>query len=248
MAMASARRALEIDPELAEAHAALAYSNLYDWNWDAAEKGFELSIRLNPNYAPAHLWFAHYFAARSDFDRAVQEVQLAADLDPLSPIVQTQVAWILSHAHRYPEAIRQFRKVLSDDPTYQWALWQLGSVLIAVGNFDEGIPILEKYVQESNRSASSLGTLGQAYARSGRRQHAEALLNELLVRSRGHYVPPHAFVHIYVGLRDREKVFEFLEKSYEERSNSLLWLGTDQRFPFRSDPRFDNLLRRIGLK
>lgn len=178
----------------------------------------------------------------------MQEVQLAADLDPLSPIVQTQVAWILSHAHRYPEAIRQFRKVLADAPTYQWALWQLGSVLILIRNFNEGIPILEKYVQESNRSASSLGTLGQAYAQAGRRKDAKALLNELLVRSRDHYVPPPAFVHIYVGLRDREKVFEWLEKSYEERSNSLLWLGADQRFPFRSDPRFDNLLHRIGLK
>ena len=248
LAMAAARRALEIDPESAEAHAALAYSNLYDWNWDAALKGFERAIRLNPNYPPAHLWLAHYFAARGNFDRAVQEVQLAADLDPLSPIVQTQVAWILSHAHRYPEAIRQYRKVLADDPSYQWALWQLGSALIAVRNYDEGIPILEKYAKESNRSASSLGTLGQAYAQVGRRKDAEALLDELRVRSRDHYVPPHAFVHIYVGLRDREKVFEWLEKSYEERSNSLLWIGADRQFPFRSDPRFDDLLRRIGFK
>lgn len=249
LAMAFARRALEIDPESAEAHAALAYSNLYDWNWDAAEKGFERAIRLNFNYAPAHLWLAHSLSARNLPHRALQEVRLAADLDPLSPIVQTQVAWILGHAHRYPDAIRQYRKVLADNPTYQWAFWQLGSALISIRNYDEGIGTLQKFVELSERSASSIATLGEAYALAGRRSDAQMLLNELLVRSREHYVPPHAFVHMYAALGDRDKVFEWLEKSYQERSNSLLWLGTDLRFdPYRSDPRFDNLLRRIGLK
>jgi tetratricopeptide (TPR) repeat protein len=247
--MAAARRALEIDPDLAEAHAALAYSNLYDWNWEAAREGFERAIRLNPNYAPAHLWVAHYYAARSQFDSALQEVRLAADLDPLSPIIQTQIAWILAFSRRYPEAIEQFRKVLADNPSYQWALWQLGGVLLHTRQYDAAIQILRRLTDLSNRSASSLGTLGQAYALAGRRTEAEALLSELQARSREQYVPPHVFVHIYVGLGQREQAFQWLERSYQERSNSLLWVGVSAELdPLRADPRFDNLLRRVGLK
>jgi TolB-like protein/DNA-binding winged helix-turn-helix (wHTH) protein/Tfp pilus assembly protein PilF len=249
LAMAAARRALEIDPDLAEAHAALAYSNLYDWNWEAAREGFGRAIRLNPNYAPAHLWLAHYLAARAQFDPALQEVRLAADLDPLSPIIQTQVGWILEFAHRYPEAIRQFREVLADNPSQQWALWRLGSALLYTRQYDAAIEVLRKLAEASSRSASSLGTLGHAYGLAGRRGEAVALLAELQARSRRQYVPPYVFVHIYVGLGERDEAFQWLERSYQERSNSLLWLGVDSGLePLRGDPRFDNLLRRVGLK
>ena len=248
LAISAAHRALEIDPDLAEAHAALAYSNLYEWNWAAAEQGFERAILLNPNYAPAHLWFGHYHAALGHFNRALQEVRLASDLDPLSPIMQTQIAWILSHARRYPEAVRQFRKVLAENPTYQWALWQLGGAQIAMHDYNAAIETLEKAVEVGGRSPSALGTLGQAYALAGRRKEAQALLDELLAMSRQRYVPPHVMVHIYLGLGDRDKVFEWLEKSYQERSNSLIWLGGSMFDPVRSDPRFDNLLHLIGLK
>ncbi len=139
--------------------------------------------------------------------------------------------------------------MLADNPAYQWALWQLGRTLVATGQYDEAIGTLQKFVELSNRSPSAVGTLGGAYARAGRRGEARKLLEELIARSREQYVPPHAFVHIYAALGDREKVFEWLEKSYQERSNSLLWLGTDPQFdPYRSDPRFENLLRRVGLK
>lgn len=249
LAIATARRALEIDPELAEAHAALAYSELYDWNWDAARLGFERAIRLNPNYAPAHLWLGHYYAARGQFDRALDEVRLAADLDPLSPIIQTQVAWILKFARRYPEAVRQFRNVLADNPDYQWGLWQFGSALMYVREYGEAIGTLEKLAALSHRSPSSLEALSQAYAMAGRRAEAQNLLAELEARSREQYVPPHVFVHPYVALGKADRAFEWLEKSYQERSNSILWLGVDAGLdPLRSDPRFDNLLRRVGLK
>jgi tetratricopeptide (TPR) repeat protein len=122
--MAAAKRALEIDPNLAEAHAALAYSNLYEWNWGAAYEGFERAIKLNPNYPFAHLWLGHYYFARGDVDRGLQEAQLACDLDPLSEIMQTQKAWLLGGARRHREAIQIFEKVLADHPNYQWALSQ----------------------------------------------------------------------------------------------------------------------------
>jgi TolB-like protein/DNA-binding winged helix-turn-helix (wHTH) protein/tetratricopeptide (TPR) repeat protein len=249
LAMAAAKRALEIDPELAQAHAALAYSNLYEWNWAAAEQGFEQAIRLNPNYPSAHLWLGHYHAARGNFDRALDEVRLAAEHDPLSEITQTQIAWILAHARRYPEAVQQYRKVLADHPRYQWALWVFGEAETNMGQYDAAIEILNQAVEVSKRSPSTLGTLGRALGLAGRRQEAQRLLDELFQLARDRYVPPHAFVHIYIGLGNRDQAFSWLEKSYLERSNSLVWLGVGPMFdPLRADPRFDNLLRRVGLR
>jgi len=249
LAVASARRALEIDPDLAEANAALAYANLYDWNWAAAEQGFLRAIQANPNYAPAHLWFAHYLTARSQFDRALQEVRLARDLDPLSPIIQTQLGWILSSAGRYQEAIHELRAVLANDPNYQWALWRLGGTQMAMHDYASAIETLEKDVEISKRSDSALGTLGRAFGLAGRRDEAHKILDELLDLSRQRYVSPQSIVAVYVGLGDRDKAFEWLEKCYQERANSLTWLNASPADnPIRSDPRFDDLLRRIGLK
>lgn len=247
LALAAAGRALEIDPELAEAHAVFGYSNLYEWNWEQARSSLEQAIKLNPNYAPAHLWFAHYLAARRRFDQSLQEVRLARDLDPLSPIIQTQVGWILGKADRLPDAIAEYRKALEMEPGYPWALWQLGATLTSAGDYPGAIQVLREAVAR-NRPASALAALGRVYGLAGQRQEAEAVLRELLALSRQRYVPPHCFVEVYWGLRDREKVFEWLEKSFEERSNSLLWMGTWKDTAWlRSDPRFDNLLRRVGL-
>ena len=249
LAMAEANRALEIDPELAEAHAALAYSNLYEWNWTSAEQGFERAIALNPNYAPAHLWFAHYLAARGQFDRALQEVRLAGDLDPLSPITQTQIGWILMYARRIPEGIAQYRKVLEQNPTYSWAEWQLGTALIFLRDYDAAIETLQKAGARAAPSPSVLGTLGMAYGLAGQPKEARKLLDELFALSRRRYISPHSILHIYIGLGDRDKAFEWMEKSYQDRTNGMAWLAVWPGFdPLRSDPRFDMYLRRIGLK
>ncbi len=248
LAIAAASRALEIDPELAEAQAALGYSNLYEWNWDRARESLERAIGLNPNYAPAHLWLAHYLAARAHFDQALQEVRLARDLDPLSPIIQTQVGWILGHAGRFPDAIVEYRKALEMEPGYPWAMWQLGGALSSTGDYAGAIQVLQRAV-ERNRAPSALAALGKTYGLAGQRREAEQVLDELLALSRQRYVPPHCFVTVYWGLRDRDKVFEWLERSYQERSNSLLWLGISNDLDWlRSDPRLENLLRRIGSK
>ncbi|MEO7142870.1 MAG: winged helix-turn-helix domain-containing protein [Bryobacteraceae bacterium] len=249
LAMAAANRALEINPELAEAHAALAYSNLYDWNWSRAQEGFERAIALNPNYAPAHLWFAHYLAARGQFDRALQEVRLASNLDPLSPITQTQIGWILVYAHRIPEGVAQYRKVLEQSPGFEWAQWQLGIALMFLPDYAAAIQTFEKAIREGNRNPSMLGTLGMAYGLAGRRKEAQDALNELLALSRHRYVSPLSFLHVYVGLGDRDHAFEYMEKAYQDRSNGLLWLAVWPGYDsIRDDRRFEMYLRRIGLK
>jgi TolB-like protein/tetratricopeptide (TPR) repeat protein len=248
LAAAAARRALEIDPDLAEAHAALAYCDLYDWNWAAAEQGFLRAIRENPNYASARLWFAHYLTAWKQFDRALQEVRLARDLDPLSPVIRSQVGWLLEFAGRPAEAIQVFRDVLDSNPDYQWAIWRLGNAQATVHDYSSAIATLEKAVALSNRNPSQLGALGRVYGLAGRRREAEKVLDELLALSRRRYVPPRSLTTVYEGLGDFDKAFEWLEKCYQERANTMIWLNVEPLDgPLRADPRFQDLLRRMGF-
>lgn len=247
LAIASAKRAIEIDPELAEGHAALAYARLYDWEWAAAEEGFQRSIGLNPSYSSAHLWYSHYLSIGKRPDEALREVRLAHQLDPLSPIIQTQIGWILQHAGRYDEAIQELRKVLEADPDYLWALWRIGSCYASKSMFQEGIDALEKAATLSGRSASILGTLAETYGLAGRKDEARKLLNELAALSRQRYVPAIAFAHAYIGLGDSERVLEWLEKAYQQRENGIAYLSLwNDDGGYRSDPRFHELLRRVG--
>jgi len=248
MAIATAKKSLEIDPELPEGHAALAYARLYDWEWAEAEQGFQRAIRLNPSYASAHLWYAHYLAMRKRHEEALREVRLAQQLDPLSPIIQTQVGWMLQHAERYDEAIQQLRKVLDKDPDYLWALWRIGSSYASKSMFREGIDALEKAAVLSHRSPSILGTLAETYGLAGRRTEARRLLNELQTLSRRQYVPAIAFAHAYVGLGDSEQDLSCLEKAYQSREQGIAWLAIWKNDgAYRSDPRFRALMRRVGL-
>jgi TolB-like protein/DNA-binding winged helix-turn-helix (wHTH) protein/Tfp pilus assembly protein PilF len=249
LAAASARRALEIDPDLAEAHASLAYCDLYDWNWAAAEQGFRRAIQTNPNYAPAHLWFAHYLTSRKQFERALQEVGLARDLDPLSPVIQTQVGWLMGFAGRHAEAIQQLRKVLEDNPKYQWALWQVGHNQNAMHDYSAAIETLENAALMSSRAPSTLGTLGYSYGLAGRRDDARRILNELTALSGRRYVSPKSIADVYEGLGDLDKTFEWWERCYQEHANAMVWLDVSSEYDgVRSDPRFQNLRRRVGLR
>jgi TolB-like protein/DNA-binding winged helix-turn-helix (wHTH) protein/Flp pilus assembly protein TadD len=247
-AIAAAKKALEIDPELAEAHAALAYARLYDWEWAAAESGFQHALRLNPSYASAHLWYAHSLSMRKRHDEALREVRRAQQLDPLSPIIQSQIGWILQHAGKHDEAIQELQKVLAKDPDYLWALWRIGSSYTSKSMFQEGIDALEKAAKLSGRSPSILGTLAESYGLAGRKEPALSLLREIEARSREQYVPAIAFAHAYIGLGDSERVLESLEKAYQRREQGIAWLAVwEAHGPYRSDPRFHELIRRTGL-
>lgn len=247
-AIAAARKALEIDPELPEAHAALAYARLYDWQWAAAEDGFQNALRRNPSYASAHLWYAHSLSMRKRHAEALREVKLAHQLDPLSPIIHTQVGWILQHAGRFDEAIQEFRKVLAKDPDYLWALWRIGSSYASKSMFPEAIGALEKAAQLSGRSPSILGTLAETYGLAGRKDLAGQLLKEIEARSEKQYVPAIAFAHAYIGLHDSDQVLAWLEKAYQQREQGIAWLNVwEAHGPYRADPRFHELIRRTGL-
>ncbi len=169
------------------------------------------------------------------------------ELDPLA-LSADNVAWILFHARRYDGAINELRSALAVRPDDATALWFLGFVLIANHQPEEAIPVLEKAVSITNRSPGVIGVLVRAYAHAGRRNDALRLLAELKRRKQAGYVPAAAFVQAYLGLGDNDQAFAWLEQAYKEQSNILQWLKVEPTFDsLRGDPRFADLVRRVGL-
>jgi len=245
--IAAARKALELDPDSAEAHVLLAEMLRLQWQWAEAEGEFKQALQLNPNDAAAHDGFASWLLSQGDTDEALTWARRGRDLDPLA-ISGSGIGWILFQAHQYDEAINEFRSVAAVRPEDAGNLWLLGFALTANGQPAEAIPVLEKALPISNRSPGIIGVLVRAYAHAGRRADALRLLEELKRRKQAGYVPAAAFVNAYLGLGENEEAFVWLEQAYKEHSNILLYLKTHPYFdPIRDDPRFGNLLRRVGL-
>ena len=247
-ALAAARKALNLDDSLADAHATLANILHYNCEWVAAEKEFKRAIELNPNDSAAHRWYSQYFASKGQMQAALNEIDQALELDPLSAIAGTMKGWILEFSRDYERAIHQHRSVLELEPNFVFALWFLGRSYTYCSMFDKGIETLERVVALSGKSPGILGSLGEAYAMSGRRTEAQKLLGELIELSKQRYITPASVVPIYVALGDNDQAFHWLEKAYQERSTLLAHIKV-YRFldPLRSDPRFADLLRRVGL-
>jgi len=244
----AARKGLEIDNEVAEAHAALAYENFFNWNWASAEEEFKRSIQLNPNYASAHSHFALYLVARERIDEAVAETNRAQELDPLSLSISASRGFLLMNARRYEEAIEQERRVIAIDPNHYQAHWFLALTYLANRQIDQAIATSEKAVAISNRAPAALGVLGMAYGAAGRKGEANQILNELLQLEKQRYVSPMAFVYVYTGLGNKDQSFAWLEKAHQERSNGIAFFKVSPTVDqLRSDPRFADLLKRIGL-
>jgi len=247
-AEAAARKALEIDNELAEAHATLGYVSYFNWNWAAAEEEFKRSLELNPNYASAHSQYAHYLVARERIDEALAEINRAQELDPLSLSISSSRGLILQNARRYDQAIEQLRRVLAIDPNHYQANWTLALTYVANGQIAEAIAASEKAVAVSDRAPAALGVLGLSYGTAGRKREANKILNELSEMQKHRYVTPMAPAYIYMGLGNKEQAFAWLEKGLEERSNHIAFFKVSPTVDtLRSDPRFADLLRRIGL-
>ena len=250
LAIAAARRAIELDDENAEAHAALGFAKLYNWDWQGAELELTRAIALNPSYASARVWHASSLLVTRRTDEAIAEVNRAGELDPLSPITQTQVGWIHALAGRTDEAIARFRKVLAGDRDYPWALWQLGGSLTEIGQAGEAIPILKRACEVTQDNPAFLGSLGVAYARVGRQPEARAILGRLNRMARTRYVTPHARVYVCLELGDLDCYFDALEEGYRQRINFMAYLSVipreNRHAAVRSDPRFVDLLRRLG--
>ena len=245
--MKALRTALELDPESADAHVLLAEMQQRQWHWAEAESEYRRALELNPSDAGGHLGLADWLLCQGRTEEALAWAKRARELDPLA-VYGSDVGWILFHARRYNEALRELRSVLEVRSHEASTLWYLGFVLIANHQPEEAIPVLEKAVSVSDGSPGVIGVLVRAYAQAGRRPDALRLLQELKKRRQAGYVPSAAFVHAYLGLGENDLAFAWLEQAYREQSNILQYAKVHPFFdPLRGDPRFADLLRRVGL-
>jgi Tfp pilus assembly protein PilF len=246
-ARAAAVRAVEIDPSLAEAHTALALVvQNYDWDWSTAEREYRRAIELNPNYATAHHWYAEHLMWRGRFEEALRESERARRLDPLSVIIAADNAVILYCSRQYDRAIEKFRAAREMEPGFPRA-----EMIIAPyaekGMFTEALADLE-----AERSKLDLRTYWvlEAYinGRAGRRAEAQRALRTFQRLTRNKAADADLFVWAYLGTGDKEKVFAWLENGYAQHSKALIALKAYPLYdPLRGDPRYQDLLRRLGL-
>lgn len=245
--LSAVHKALQLDPNLVNAHILLANLEQEQWHWADAEAEYKRALELNPNDAYAHFGFAFWLLCQGRADEALTWAERGRELDPLSAS-SSDIGWILFNGRRYDEAERELRSVLAVQPNDASALWDLGFVLIANKKPADAIPVLEKAVSLSNRSPGPIGVLIAAYAHSGRRSDALRLLAELKNREKSGYVPTAAFVNAYLGLGENEQAFVWLDHAREEQSNILQFLKVHPFMdPIRNDPRFAELVHRVGL-
>jgi|HubBroStandDraft_6_1064221.scaffolds.fasta_scaffold22964_2 TolB-like protein/DNA-binding winged helix-turn-helix (wHTH) protein/Flp pilus assembly protein TadD len=246
-AKAAAIKALELDSTLSEAHNSLAFCfDAFDWDLESAGKEFQRSIELNPGYATAHHWYAWHLSLLGRFDEALEEMRKAKNLDPLSLIINADLAELLVIAHFYDESIIQSRATIAMDPNFALAHNQLAQAYLQKHMNVEAIAELQKAVELSGGSPTCVANLARAYAASGKTSEAVKLLGDLKNHSNRGYSDASEVAVVYAALGDKDQAMHWLEIGYEERFNPgvLLRPGFD---PLRSDQRFQDLLRRIGF-
>jgi len=248
-AKTAAEQGLEIDKDLAEAHVSLGYiSFTYEGDWPAAGKHFEQALTLNPAYSRAHTFYAFYLSSLGRSEEALEVAKRALDLDPASPAVSHSLAVQLYLARKFERAIEQAYDTLEMDGNFAISYVVLGEVYLSKGMYRDGLSALEKYSALSRRNATSLAFLGYSHARLGERKEALRMIEELKAASQQSFVPALFVALVYAGLEDKDQAFTWLEKAYEERFNRLAYLKVEALWdPLRSDPRFADLLRRVGI-
>jgi len=244
---AAAQRALELDETLGEAHTWLAYvKSRYEWDWVGGEREYLRALELNPNYAPAHQWYGSYLAEQGRMEKAIAEMTRACELDPLTSWINTYLAWFYYLARQPDEAITRLRKIIQTDPNFIIAHSTLGAAYEQKGMFEEAINELKKARLLDPKCC--LPHLGYIYAISGRRGEAQRMLDELLKQAKQPDFNPYDIAPIYAGLGEKDLAFMWLEKAYEYKSESLLFLKVEPWLDsLRTDPRFKDLLRRMNL-
>jgi eukaryotic-like serine/threonine-protein kinase len=251
-AKAAARKALELDDALAEAHAALAYATLFDWDWPRSEREFKRAIELNPNSAISRERYAACLSSRLRLDESMAENQRAQELDPLAPEIVSQLGTVNLFMRRYDEAIAQYQKALDLNPNLPQVHAELGWAYAMKSMYPQALAEYDKIAKQDKVVAAEnqfvAGGLGWVYAVSGRRSDALKIAQEFRDLSSHTYVDFYMIAGIYAGLGDRDEAFRLLEKGFKERSGGMVYLGADVMwYGMHSDPRYTDLLRRIGL-
>lgn len=247
-AKAAALRALAIDDSLAEAHTALGfYFSNYEWDRDGSEKEYRRAIELNPNYATAHHWFGADLSNLKRFDDSLGELRRAEELDPLSPIIGTNLADTLIFARMFDEGLKQYKRVLVRNPNFEYAHLALSRAYGAEGMYPEAIAEARRALKLNNGS-STKGYLGLWLAKSGKRDEALKLLSELKEEATRDYVQGYTFAVIYIGLGDKVEALNWLEKHMLARSETAnAYAVSPELDDLHSEPRFKEMLKRMNL-
>lgn len=249
-AKAVAEKALEIDDNLSEAHTSLAWIRMsYDWEWSSAESEFKRAIELNPGYANAHFFYSVYLAAMGRHDESIVEAKRAQVLDPLALMISANLGMRFYYARQYDRAIEQFQRTLEMDANYVVAHLYMAFPCAQKGIYNEAITKVQKAIELLGKVNSLfLASLGLIYSLSGDHNEAKKVLNELLELSKQEYVSSFFIALLYVGLNQKNKAFEWLEKAYGGRDHMLVWLKVEPILDsLRSDKRYIALLKRMGL-
>ncbi len=248
IARLAAINALRLDNNLADPHTSLAVVHmLNDWDWASAEKEFKQAVEFQPSNATAHHWYAQYLTAMGQHEEAMAEIKRAQELDPFSVIIQRDVGLHYYFAGNYDGAIAQLQNTLNLDPNYALTHRLLGLAYAEKEMFTQAIAELQKAV-DFDPTSYNRAMLGYAYALSGQRGEAQRILDSLNELSRGKYVPPHLFAVIYSALGDKDRAFDWVEKSFAEHAVFQVYLKVTPTLKnLRSDPRFHDLVRRVGL-
>jgi tetratricopeptide (TPR) repeat protein len=249
-AKAAALKAIELDGNLAEAETALATTEFnYDWDWSAAENGFQRAIELNPGYATAHQRYSLFLMAMGRKEDSLTEIRRARALDPLSLSINFSLGWRLYLARHYNQAVEQLRTTLEMDPRFALAHLVLGEAYEQKKQDRKAILELQKAVLISSRSPLMESELGRAYAVAGEKEKAEKVLAELREQSKRQYVSPFRLAIIYTGLGEKEQAMAELVKAYQDRSNGLIFIKMDPELDsLRADPSFQHLLAQLHLR
>ena len=248
-AIEAATRALELDETLAEGHVSLGYVRQnYECDWPGAEKEYKRAIELNPNYATAHQWYSEHLAVVGRHDEAIAEIKRAQRLDPLSLVISTMAGIQLHWARRYGQAFEQLRKALEMDPNFGLAHCWLGRTYEQRGQWESAIAEHQKARAAFGGGGYAVAALGYAYAAAGKRDEALRILTDLNRLRKTAYVSPYAIGVIHVALGERAQALQWLQRAYEDRDVRMVEIRVDPRLdPLRSDPRFQDLLRRMNF-
>jgi eukaryotic-like serine/threonine-protein kinase len=249
-AKVAALKALELDDKLAEAHTMLAVVKvLNEWDWAGAEGEFKRALEINPGYSDAHQWYSYYLSqVMRRYDEALTEMRRAQELDPLSVEKNVGIGDVFYYQRRYDQALEQYQKVIEMDPNSGFTHWALGNVYVQKKSYQEAIAEYQKAIPLSGDSPDEPASLACAYALSGKSREARLVLDDLTKRSKRRYISPTVIAFIYVALGEKDEAFRLLDKAFAERDFLLVLLNAEPLFDgLRSDARFADLVRRVGL-
>jgi TolB-like protein/Flp pilus assembly protein TadD len=250
-AKAAARRALGIDSSLGEAHCSLGLLiALHDWKWTDAETHFRRALDLNPGYATAHHWLAcDFLPVFGRFEEAMREIEIAVALDPLSPIIREGQAFLLMLQRRYEDAEALVRSIINSQPSFFRAYATLGRVLMQMGRNHEAVEMLERAINGAGDLPTIVGALGQAYGRSGNFENAHRILTRLETMRSLSYAPATCLALTCIGLGQNENALMWLGKGVDNRESNVVLIGVHPAYDdLRGDPRFKELVTRLGLR